>query len=116
LRRLLITDRARKAVGQALAGQVGPASIRLSLGTGACSWPSFRLTFDQLENDDFVLREDGVDWVIPQDLRDRCGAISIDHVPDGQGERFSITSELPLAATCLGCSTACRNHLEAQRG
>ena len=115
MHRLVVTQAAKGAVERILGESAGPATVRLELKTGACSWPSFGLTFGERLEDDSGWKTGNIEWVINRKLLDKSGTITVDYAEGGPGERFSITSDYPLAATCFGCSTCCRNNLVTEK-
>jgi Fe-S cluster assembly iron-binding protein IscA len=108
---VVITQVAKEAVERILGDDSRVATVRLDLKTGACSWPSFGLSFHRKSDNDLVCRTGNIEWVIDRALLEKTGTITIDYVQGEPGERFAITSDYPLAATCFGCSTRCNNNL-----
>ncbi|SEM02402.1 Fe-S cluster assembly iron-binding protein IscA [Syntrophus gentianae] len=113
---LVITETAIEAVKRIVGKTKGIITVRLDLQIGSCSWPSFGLSFDNKSANDFVWHTGNIEWVITRALLAKACTIKIDYFQGIQGERFSITSDYPLATTCLGCSTKCRNNLKLARG
>ncbi len=83
--------------------------VRLDLSTGACSWLSFGLSFGKKKVNDVEYRSGDLTFLIDGALLQDSKPIRIDYIPDTPGAKFSIVSNLNLAATCWGCSTECKN-------
>jgi len=113
---LRISTAARHAVRR----RIGPGrrnlAIRIERRSGACGWVSFGLMMDEPSDEDYACRCGGVRWVVEHALFEQVGPITVDYAPEGEGERFAITSERGLSATCLGCPTRCRNNLGEVEG
>jgi Fe-S cluster assembly iron-binding protein IscA len=112
---LIITHAAKEAVERILGKNPGVGTVRLDLKAGACSWPSFGLTFHRKSDHDLVWSTGDIEWVIDRALFEKTGAITIDYVQGESGERFAIASDYRLAATCFGCSTCCKNNLTEEK-
>ncbi len=111
MERLIVTPTAVRAASRLLGGSPGGSAGRVERKPGACGWPAFGLRIDRARDDDSIQLHGGVAWVVERALLEEAGAIAIDHVSGGPGEQFSITSDHLLSATCLGCSTRCRDNL-----
>ena len=104
-----ISEKASRFLSEILREKGLKFPIRLELSPGGCSWLSFGLSFSKKMVNDAVLRSGGLTFLIDKALLYKAKPIRLDCAPDTSGAKFSIVSNLRLTASCLGCSTDCKN-------
>ena len=80
--------------------------IRVALMQGGWSGPSLGLALDEPKSKDSTLEQDGVTFVVDNDLMQKCGAIKIDYLSAGYRSGFNITSTIPVS-TPSSCNYSC---------
>ncbi|MBN1907851.1 MAG: IscA/HesB family protein [Deltaproteobacteria bacterium] len=101
---LTVTAKANEKITAFLKAQKEPSYIRLFLSEGGCSGPSLGMGLDEPEENDEVIKENGVNYLIDKDLLDKARPISIDFIESDRGSGFSISSSLPKGEGCSSCS------------
>jgi Fe-S cluster assembly iron-binding protein IscA len=92
------------------------APVRITPMSGNCAGPHLRLRTGQIKEDDHVFRQDGITFVVNQELLAECGAIRMDYMePDSPcccsggcaGFRISGKSKYPFAGRCSTDASQC---------
>jgi Fe-S cluster assembly iron-binding protein IscA len=65
------------------------------------------LALDESKNSDKVFEEDGLTFLVDQDLLVKCGAVKVDFMEAGYRSGFSITSANPLGGGGSCSSGSC---------
>jgi iron-sulfur cluster assembly protein len=65
------------------------------------------LALDESKNSDKAFEEDGLTFVVDQELLDKCGSIKVDFMDAGYRSGFSITSANPLGGGGSCSSGSC---------
>jgi iron-sulfur cluster assembly protein len=60
------------------------------------------MSLDEAKEGDKIFKEDGVTFVIDEQLFDEAKPINIDFIDSDRGSGFSITSSLSTGAGCAG--------------
>ncbi|QQG64477.1 IscA/HesB family protein [Desulfobulbus oligotrophicus] len=79
------------------------SAIRIALMQGGCSGPSLGLALDEPKDSDKVYEDDGLKFLVDNDLQEQCGAVKVDFIEAGYRSGFSITSANSLGGG--GCNT-----------
>ena len=80
------------------------SALRVALMGGGWSGPSLGLALDEPKETDAKYEQDGLTFLVDNNLLDTCGAIKIDFIDSGMRSGFSISSEKPISGG--GCSSA----------
>ncbi|MGI6655996.1 MAG: IscA/HesB family protein [Desulfobulbus sp.] len=85
------------------------SALRVALMQGGCSGPALALALDDSTAQDKVFKEDGLTFLVDQELLQQCGSIKIDFVDAGYRSGFSITSANPVGGggACSSCGGTC---------
>jgi Fe-S cluster assembly iron-binding protein IscA len=62
------------------------------------------MALDEPKENDEVIKDNGVTYLIEKDLYEKVKPISIDFVESGMDSGFSITSAMALGSSCGSCS------------
>jgi iron-sulfur cluster assembly protein len=65
------------------------------------------LALDESKNSDKAFEEDGLTFLVDQDLLEKCGSVKVDFMEAGYRSGFSITSANPLGAGGSCSSGSC---------
>ena len=81
------------------------SAIRISLMQGGWAGPSLGLALDEPKENDEMIKENGITYLINKELFDEAKPINVDFVESAFGSGFSISSK--LAACGPSCGTSC---------
>jgi len=81
------------------------SALRVALMGGGWSGPSLGLALDEPKDNDAKYEQDGLTFLVDNNLLDSCGSIKIDFVDAGMRSGFSISSAKPLSSGG-GCSSS----------
>lgn len=100
-----MSSRAARRIAEILAGEGGPAMLRVAVTGGGCSGFQYSFTLDDARADDDIVveREGAVVLVDPLSLDFLKGA-ELDFVDDLIGAAFKINN--PNATSSCGCGTS----------
>jgi len=62
------------------------------------------MALDEPKDDDEIVKEDGITFLINKDLYNQAKPINVDFVESAMGSGFSITSSLSMGSGCGSCS------------
>ena len=62
------------------------------------------MALDEPKDDDEVVNEDGITFLINKDLYSQAKPINVDFVESAMGSGFSISSSLNMGSGCGSCS------------
>jgi iron-sulfur cluster assembly protein len=65
------------------------------------------LALDESKNSDKAFEEDGLTFLVDQDLLEKCGSVKVDFMEAGYRSGFSITSANPLGGGGSCSSGSC---------
>ena len=102
---LTVTEKANEKIVDFLKAQKDPSYIRLFLSEGGCSGPSLGMALDEPSNNDEVIEDNGVTYLIDKMLLEQAKPISVDFVETANGSGFAISSNLPKGDGCSSCSS-----------
>ncbi len=102
---LTVTAKANEKITDFLKEQKEPSYIRFFLSEGGCSGPSIGMGLDEPEENDEIIKDNGVTYLIEKTLLDQVKPISVDFVESERGSGFSISSSLPKGEGCKSCSS-----------
>jgi iron-sulfur cluster assembly protein len=63
------------------------------------------LALDEPKENDMKVEEDGLKFLVDNELMQSCGDIKVDFMDGGMRSGFSITSKIPVAGSGGGCSS-----------
>jgi iron-sulfur cluster assembly protein len=63
------------------------------------------LALDEPKENDMTMEEDGLKFLVDNELMESCGDIKVDFMDSGMKSGFSITSKIPIASAGGGCSS-----------
>ena len=102
---LTVTEKANEKITDFLKAQKDPSYIRLFLSEGGCSGPSIGMALDEPSDNDEIIKDNGVTYLIDKMLLEQAKPISVDFVETETGSGFSISSSLPKGDGCSSCSS-----------
>lgn len=102
---LTVTAKANEKITDFLKAQKEPSYIRIFLSEGGCSGPSLGMGLDEPEENDEIIKNNGITYLIDKALMDQAKPISIDFIETERGSGFSISSSLPKGEGCRSCSS-----------
>ena len=79
------------------------SALRIAIMSGGWSGPSLGLALDEPKENDEKYEQDGLTFLVDNNLIDTCGTIKVDFIDAGMRSGFSISSEKPLSGG--GCSS-----------
>lgn len=103
---LQITDKANEMIKEFLNGREGPTAVRIMLFEGGCSGPALGMALDEPQENDEVIGDNGITYLVEKALLEKAQPIQVDFVETDQGSGFKLTSSLVLDCSC-GCSCNC---------
>jgi len=103
---LEITKKADEMIKDFLKDKDDNLFVRIFLSQGGWSGPSLGLALDELKEDDQKMDENGVTYLINNQLFNQAKPINVDFVDTAMGAGFSISSNLNTKAGC-GSSCSC---------
>ena len=80
------------------------SALRVAIMQGGWSGPSLGLALDEPKENDEKYEQDGLTFLVDNNLLDTCGTIKVDFIDSGMRSGFSISSEKPLGGNG-GCSS-----------
>ena len=102
---LTVTPKAVEKITDFLKTQKEESCIRLFLSDGGCSGPAISMALDEEENNDEVIKEGEITFLVDKTLMEQAKPINIDFVEAETGSGFSISSNLPQGSGCSSCSS-----------
>jgi iron-sulfur cluster assembly accessory protein len=106
---LEVSEKASEVMRQFLEGREEPHSVRILTTEGGWKGVHLVMAFDQPRENDQVLTERGLTFLIDRKLLDNAKPIKIDYVEGTLGSGFTLRSELTKAVTSppLTCESLC---------
>ena len=80
------------------------SAIRVALMQGGWSGPSLGLALDEPKDNDEIVDNNEVKFLVDNDLMKTCGDITVDYTEAGYRSGFAITSTIPVGGGG-GCSS-----------
>jgi iron-sulfur cluster insertion protein len=102
---ITITDTTTKKVKYLLEEEGPGTGLRIFVQGGGCSGMSYGFTFEtSQEEDDFVIEQDGVKFLVDSMSMQYLAGAEIDYKEDFEGANFVIKN--PNAQTSCGCGSS----------
>lgn len=102
---LTVTEKANEKITDFLKAQKDPSYIRFFLSESGCSGPSLGMGLDEPSENDEIIKDKGVTFLIDKMLLEHAKPISVDFIETETGSGFSISSSLPKGDGCSSCSS-----------
>ena len=99
-----ISDKAGEMIKESFKDKEEVPSIRVVYNEGGWSGPSLGLVLDESGDDDTVIKEKDITFMVNKDLLERVKPIKIDFVDTPMGSGFHIVSGLKGDKDCGSCS------------
>jgi len=106
---LEISEEASEKISQFLEGREGPHSIRILMTEGGWKGPYLVMALDEQKENDEVLTERGVTFLVERELFERVKPIRVDYTHSTLGSGYTIESELmkDMKGVSVGCHDIC---------
>lgn len=102
---LTVTEKAKEKITDFLKAQKEQSYIRLFFSEGGCSGPSLGMALDEPSENDEIIKDNGVTYLIDKLLLEQAKPISVDFIETETGSGFSISSALPKGTGCNSCTS-----------
>ena len=102
---LTVTEKANEMIMDFLKAQKDPSYIRVFLSEGGWAGPALGMALDEPGENDEIIKDNGVTYLVDKNLLEQAKPISVDFVSTEQGSGFSISSNLPKGDSCSSCTT-----------
>ena len=103
-----VTEKATGVIMDFMKDKEETSSIRIFLSRGGWSGPSLGLALDEPREDDEVIKDNGVTYIINKELYEQAQPIHVDFVESAMGSGFYVNSNLRDSKDCGGsCATSC---------
>ena len=99
-----ISEKAGEMIKESFKDKEEVPSIRVVYNEGGWSGPSLGMVLDEPGNDDTVFTEQGISFMVENNLLERVKPIKIDFVDAPMGSGFIINSSLKKDKECGSCS------------
>ncbi len=99
-----VTDKASEVIKEFLKDKDENSAIRITISMGCCG-PALGMALDEPKDEDQMIDEKGIKFVIDKDLLNQAQPISVDFIETPRGSGFQLTSALPKAEG--GCGSSC---------
>ena len=103
---LQVTEKANEIIQGFLEDKDETSCIRVYLSQGGWAGPSLGMALDEPREDDEVIKDNGITYLIEKQLFDQVKPINVDFTETAMGSGFSISSNLKPDGAC-GTSCAC---------
>ena len=100
-----ITEKANEMIQDFFKDKEEDPIIRIFLSQGGWSGPSLAMALDEPKDDDEIVKNDGITFLVNKDLLEKAKPINVDFTESAMGSGFSISSA--LSAGGGGCSSSC---------
>lgn len=100
-----VTEKANEKITDFLNNQKELSYIRLFLSEGGCSGSFLGMALDEPSENDEIIKDNGVTYLIDKLLLEQAKPISVDFIEADTGSGFSISSSLPKGTGCSSCSS-----------
>jgi iron-sulfur cluster assembly protein len=102
-----VTEKADQMIQQFFQEKKEKPVVRVFLSQGGWSGPSLGMALDEPKDDDEIVKNNGVTYLVNKQLLDQVKPITVDFVESGWGSGFSISSSLKKADGCGSGSCSC---------
>ncbi|WP_417909521.1 IscA/HesB family protein [Candidatus Electronema sp. PJ] len=113
---LAISSAALEQLKGYLDDQLINSAIRITLMKGSCAGRNLRFTVDEARGNDYIIKQDGIQFLLDKRLAADCGLITIDfderfdHCPCcGRDGGFRFSSENTACCEDGCCASCCPN-------
>ena len=100
-----VTEKANEMLDEFFKDKEGTHYVRIFLSEGGWAGPSLGMALDEPKENDEIIKENGVTYLIDKQLFEEAKPINVDFVESAFGSGFSISSK--LAACGPSCGTSC---------
>ncbi len=97
-----VSEKATEMIKEAIRDQEKTPSIRVVFNEGGWLGPSLGLVLDEPSEDDKVFTQEGITYVVDQELFEKVKPIKVDFINSPRGGGFFIFSN--LGKECGSCS------------
>ena len=101
-----VSEKASEMIKDFLKGKEDNSNIRVFLSQGGWSGPSLGMALDEPKENDEIIEDNGITFLVEKTLLDQAKPINVDFVESAMGSGFSITSNMQLGGAC-GTSCSC---------
>ena len=101
-----VTEKANEMIQEFFKDKEEVSCIRIFLSQGGWSGPALGMALDEPKDDDEVIDENGITYLINKQLYEQANPINVDFISTGMGSGFSISSKLSSGDGC-GSSCSC---------
>ncbi len=101
-----VTEKANEMIQEFFKDKKEIPNIRIFLSQGGWSGPSLGMALDEPHEDDEILKDNGMTYLINKELFEQAKPINIDFTESAMGSGFSISSSMEAGDACGG-SCAC---------
>lgn len=102
-----ITDKANEMIKEFMKNRKENLPIRVMVFEGGCSGTSLGMALDEQKQDDQVFEENGLTFVINQDLFNEIQPITVDYIETPHGTGFKLSSGFVSAGGGCGSCSSC---------
>ena len=100
-----VTEKANEMILEFFKDKKETPNIRIFLSQGGWSGPSLGMALDEPLEDDEILKDNGMTYLINKELFEQAKPINIDFTESEMGSGFSISSSMEAGDACGGsCS------------
>lgn len=100
-----VTERAAIRIGEIVAAEGKPASLRVAVLAGGCSGFQYRFELDDLaQDDDLVIERAGARVLVDSASLDLLAGSELDFTDELMGAHFAVRN--PNATSACGCGTS----------
>ena len=101
-----VTEKANEMIEDFFKNKEGTPYIRIFLSEGGWSGPSLAMALDEPKDDDEVITDNKISYLINKELLEKAKPINVDFVESAMGSGFSLSSGLKTEGGCgSSCST-----------
>ena len=104
-----VSEEASEKIKQFLEGREGLQSIRILMNEGGWKGPHLVMALDEPKENDEILTERGMTFLVEKALFERVKPISIDYTHSTLGDGYTLKSELmkDMKGVSAGCHDIC---------
>ena len=101
-----VTEKAKEMIGDFFKDKEGVPYVRIFLAEGGWSGPSLAMALDEPKENDEIIKENKITYLINKELYEKAQPISVDFIESPMGSGFSLSSALNTGGSCgTSCST-----------
>ena len=100
-----VTEKATEMIQDFFKDKEDDPIIRIFLSQGGWAGPSLAMALDEPKDDDEIVKDNGITYLVNKDLYEKAKPINVDFVESAMGSGFSISSGLNMGGG--GCGTSC---------